>query len=327
MATTLAKSGATTLAKGSPAARPQAPGALALRRILCPVDFSELTPLAMDRATQLASASGAEITALFVFPALPVPERERACEPAAPETGVRTTVAKDLERFLTRARNAGIPVRVALASGDPAREILAAAEAAGTDLIVMGTHGRSRFERWALGSVADAVLRNATCPVLTIAGARRDVHAPALRDGAGILCAVELNEASARTLECALSLARTTGQKVTLVHVLEDMSQYQAAALRARLDWQALQRELEDDARQRLAGAAAAAGGAECVADVLVAHGKPYREILRVAEERDASMIVMGVRGRAPLHLRLFGSNAEHVVCEASCPVLTVRGA
>jgi nucleotide-binding universal stress UspA family protein len=319
---------ATTFANEAAAARTAAPGALALRRILCPVDFSELAPLAMDRATQLASASGAEISALFVFPALAAPARERSAAPAAlPEAGVRSTVTKDLERFLDRPRQAGIPTRVMLATGDPAREVLATAEASGADLIVMGTHGRSRFERWALGSVADAVLRNATCPVLTVNGGKRDLHAPAAGDGGGIVCAVELSEASAGTLEYALALARTTGQKVTLVHVVEEAPQFKAAALCARLDWEAIRRELADDARERITAAAAAAAGGDCAVEVVVTSGKPYREILRVAEQRDAALIVMGNHGRAPLHRRFLGSNTEHVVCEASCPVLTVPGA
>jgi hypothetical protein len=78
--------------------------------------------------------------------------------------------------------------------GDPAAEILSAAAAWQADLIVMGTHGRAGLERWILGSVAQAVLRNAPCPVLTVAGARRDEHAAVARDGGGIVCALELND-------------------------------------------------------------------------------------------------------------------------------------
>ena len=92
------------------------------------------------------------------------------------------------------------------------------------------------------------------------------------------------------------------------------------------MDWPTFCRDVQEDARRRLLRAAEA-GGEDVVADVVVATGKPYREILRLADERDAALIVMGIHGRAPLHLRFFGSNADHVVREADCPVLTVHGA
>ena len=103
-----------------------------------------------------------------------------------------------------------------------------------------------------------------------------------------------------------------------MVHVLQDMTQHQATALCARLDWE-LRREIENDARERLTGAAAAAAGASAWSMVM-AIGKPYREVLRIANERDAALIVMGIHDRAPLHRRFLGSNAEHVVRESECP-------
>ena len=308
---------ATLLNPGAAPVQPLPGPSLQLRRILCPLDFSELSARAVDRAAQLACASGAEILALFVAPV-------GDSQDETFDAGARTTVAGDAEWFLHPHRAAGVKVSFSQAVGDAAARILSAAAAWPADLIVMGTHGRGGLERWILGSVAQAVLRNAPCPVLTVAGARRDEHAAVARDGGGILCALELNEASPRTLAHALALGRATGARVTLVHVLENMSQYQAAALCARVDWPAFCREVERDARERLLRVAERAGGG--VADVVVATGKPYREVLRLAGERDASAIVMGTHGRAAA-LRLFGSNAEHVVREATCPVLTVRGA
>jgi nucleotide-binding universal stress UspA family protein len=162
--------------------------------------------------------------------------------------------------------------------------------------------------------------------VLTLAGARRDEHAAVARDGGGIVCALELNETAVHTLAHAVALGRATGGALTLVHVLENMSQYQAAALCARVDWPAFCTQVAQDARERLGQAVELAGAGDLVADVVVTTGKPYREVLRLAEERDAAAIVMGVHGRGSADLRLFGSNAEHVVREATCPVLTVCG-
>jgi nucleotide-binding universal stress UspA family protein len=61
-------------------------------------------------------------------------------------------------------------------------------------------------------------------------------------------------------------------------------------------------------------------------ADVQVTAGKPYREIVRVAKDTDANLIVMGVHGRGVIDRWLFGSTANHVIRQATCPVLTLRG-
>jgi nucleotide-binding universal stress UspA family protein len=62
-----------------------------------------------------------------------------------------------------------------------------------------------------------------------------------------------------------------------------------------------------------------------CSPEVTVTTGKPYREIVRVAQERKADVIVMGVHGRGVIDRWLFGSTANHVIRQASCPVMTLR--
>jgi nucleotide-binding universal stress UspA family protein len=54
-------------------------------------------------------------------------------------------------------------------------------------------------------------------------------------------------------------------------------------------------------------------------------HGKPWREVLRLAEEKQSDLIMMGVQGRGAADLLFFGSTTQHVVREAPCPVLTLR--
>ena len=59
--------------------------------------------------------------------------------------------------------------------------------------------------------------------------------------------------------------------------------------------------------------------------DTVLGAGKPYREILRVADEHSADLIVVGVHGRGAIDRMLFGSTTQHLVRQASCPVLTIR--
>jgi nucleotide-binding universal stress UspA family protein len=81
----------------------------------------------------------------------------------------------------------------------------------------------------------------------------------------------------------------------------------------------------EEAIRRRLSAAVPADVSAYCTIESLLARGKPWREILRVADERKADLIVMGVQGRAAADLMFFGSTTQHVVRQATCPVLTLR--
>jgi nucleotide-binding universal stress UspA family protein len=138
-------------------------------RILCPVDFSPPSRVALEEAADLAWRFGAELTLLHVD--------DRPGRPAASETLLPPAALEpwtlELERQL--AEWAGIaeriavrPVRYALAAGPAAEEILRFAGEGEYDALVMGTHGRSGVEHLSFGSVAEAVVRGAGCPVLVV---------------------------------------------------------------------------------------------------------------------------------------------------------------
>jgi nucleotide-binding universal stress UspA family protein len=84
-------------------------------------------------------------------------------------------------------------------------------------------------------------------------------------------------------------------------------------------------RFLEKEGRSRLDKALAAEDREACRAETILEAGKPYVEILRLAAERAADLVVMGVHGERTVGIDLFGSTAQHVVRQATCPVLTVR--
>jgi nucleotide-binding universal stress UspA family protein len=85
-------------------------------------------------------------------------------------------------------------------------------------------------------------------------------------------------------------------------------------------------RYLEEDAMARLKAAVPEDARLWCKPDERVVMGKAYREILKVAAEEGVELIVMGVHGKAALNRRLFGSTTHHIIREAGCPVLTLRG-
>jgi nucleotide-binding universal stress UspA family protein len=83
---------------------------------------------------------------------------------------------------------------------------------------------------------------------------------------------------------------------------------------------------LEEDARVRVKAAVPEDARVWCSPEEHVASGKAYRVILQLAESQRAEIIVMGIHGKGALNRRFFGSTTHHVIGEARCPVLTLRG-
>jgi nucleotide-binding universal stress UspA family protein len=190
------------------------------------------------------------------------------------------------------------------------------------DLIVMGTHGLSGFERFMLGSVTEKVLRKAPCPVLTVPRAIDPDLLPTVLYRT-IVCGIDFSRPADRALQYALSLAQESGGRIVLVHALEWFAE-EEPRLSAHFNVSEFRRSLEADARSQMASLVPEAARTWCEPEPLIVHGKAYRELLRIAADRRADLIVLGVRGRSVADLAFFGSTAQHVLRQATCPVLTV---
>ena len=126
-----------------------------IQKILYATDFSSYSNQAYFHAITLAESHEASLTILFVF------------NPAQREEGKsREYWREQLEQI--RPINPHIPIHHVFLEGDPAQEIIQYAARAGMDLIVMGTHGRTGLDRLLMGSVAEKVMRDATCSVLVV---------------------------------------------------------------------------------------------------------------------------------------------------------------
>jgi nucleotide-binding universal stress UspA family protein len=148
-----------------------------IQRILVPTDFSNCSHVACDLALKFATKFGSSIELLhvdeppawtwFVIPELIVNMPNEAS--SSLHEFVQTRTRRALEQLVEALQNAGVTqVRHRMESGDPGAEIVRVAQEGHFDLIVMGTHGRKGFERLLMGSVAERVVRQAACPVLTV---------------------------------------------------------------------------------------------------------------------------------------------------------------
>lgn len=134
--------------------------------ILVPIDFSEASKEALKRAAQLARHHNALMTLLHVETGL-VPCYDEQLGVLEPN---RMMQLMKIQAMVSN-EDATFTLRNVVTYGDPATEILACARTNNTDLIVMGIKGRSAISSLLLGSVAETVLRQASCPVLLVKGA------------------------------------------------------------------------------------------------------------------------------------------------------------
>jgi len=300
-----------------------------IRRVLCPTDLSETSAHAAEVAGVVAGYYKASITALHVLRpivlAIPGPAlssdgefmREADLERAREETQAQFAAGS----------GAGPPLDVLVDVGEPASRILDRAARLPADLIVIGTHGTSGFQHLVLGSVAEKVLRKASCPVLTVPPRARVTSQVPFRS---VLCAVDFSDSSLAGLQFAASLAEESSAALTLLHVLEwpweepPAPIFEELPLEQGLALIEFRRYSEASAKKRLESCFPASLPPSRVAARL-RNGKPYVQILAVAAEQGVDLIVIGVHGRNPLDLALFGSTTNQVVRRATCPVLTLR--
>jgi nucleotide-binding universal stress UspA family protein len=297
-----------------------------VRHILCPVDFSEVSLLALGHAAALARRYRASVLALHVVPFAPVPPAPMtpgATSPIGspfPPPELRRALLEELDRAADSVRRSGVGVETIVREGDTTHAILSEAERLPIDLVVMGSHGRTGFRRLLLGSVAEAVVRRAPCPVLTVTPQASE---PALRSFrySRILCPIDFSDLSLQALEYAMLVAEDASVEVLLLHVREG-GPYPFLPPESERG----RREREGEAIEaQLYSLLPGNAGDVCTPRALVRWGRPAEEILNTAQEHAADIVVIGVHGRGALQRLAFGSVTSEVVRSASCPVLTVR--
>ena len=198
----------------------------------------------------------------------------------------------------------------------------AAALAEQSDLIIMGTRGKSGLAHVLLGSTAERVIRTAPCPVLAVHVAKE--QSPGEQDGMTlnrILVPIDFSDCSLDALEYAAIVARQANASINLLHVLEPLSY--------GLDFTLSHKEEREQQRQRLTARlrdlSTALSEAGITTSCQLRGGTPADSILDDARALPSDLIVMGTHGRRGLSHVMAGSVTEALLRRTSCPVLTVR--
>lgn len=289
--------------------------------ILVPTDFSEAANRALEQAVELVLRTRARLHLLHVV------------EPRAEAAPQAVTALEDYLRLLESEaehslalrvdvlRGNGVEVRYSTArSASPFEGIASKVEELKPDLVVMGTHGRTGLERLLMGSVAEKVLRHVRVNVLTVGRRAPIVRSKNTFDR--ILVASDFSEFSRRAVELAGSIL-SPGGELTVVHVVASPihPSFYAAGVN-RLFY--LDPEMPARIRKSLVDWL---GGADSRVplQIEIREGDVFAEIMDVARDRRARLLVMGTRGLTGVDHLLMGSVTERVVRRSEIPVLTVH--
>ncbi len=284
--------------------------------ILCPLDFSDLSDLALKYAAVGARAFGARLVAVhaerFVLPPYftsgQVEEltRQHRGEKARASEFLRVHVRKVLGKEADDLR-----IHFEVVDAHPVDAVLDAAKRHRADLIVMGTHGRGGAKRIWLGSVTENVVRQAGVPVFVV---RQKQHefidpsgpqtVPTLRS---ILCPVNFSPAARSSIEHAASIAQHFNAQLVAACIAEPTDSRDFAEI-----------------KQQVSSWLNEANRTQCSLPTLVEKGHAGERIASLALESKADMIVLGAQKAEPSHAWRWGDTTEFVLRNAPVPVLVV---
>jgi nucleotide-binding universal stress UspA family protein len=285
------------------------------KNVLFATDFSPAADAAAPVAAELAKRYGAKLYALHVRPPVVNP-----ATPPLTWRGLEEAAKIEDEQHRKVLSNAftGIRPEVLIREGDLRLNLLAAIEENNVDLMVVGTRGRSGIKKFVLGSVAEEILREMTCPVLTVGPNALQTGKPS-GEIARILFATDFSPESNAAAPYAVSLAEECQAHLTMLHVIGEPKSGEFVQ----------PAELVNSSVRLLRNLVPGEAELWCVPEYVVEHGAAAEKILEVAARQKAELIVLGVRQPsgfpgAATHLPI--AITHKVVSHATCPVLTVRG-
>jgi len=273
-----------------------------LRNILVATDFSQSSDRALEHALAVARTYNSKIVLAHVIPVdfMMAPELVDASR-----EHMRRAAREGMERIRASNRFFAVPHQEFIEEGALWPSLEALIEKHDIDLIVVGTHGVGAAEKLLIGSGAEQIFRQARIPVMTIGPDvwREPLYGIELKN---ILFATAFGLGAERQAGYAFSLAEQNRSRITLLHVEHHVGE-------------------EQEIVQQLRELIPAATDLHCLPLFRVERGDPVKQILRVAQETRADLIVLGAKTRKGLAGHVPHTKAYRVVCGASCPVLTIK--
>jgi nucleotide-binding universal stress UspA family protein len=306
-----------------PVAEKQTTTRISLKNVLFATDFSGFAQAALPYAVAISRHYGSTLHVVHVIPDFNILVHPQAVDPITFQSAYEAqqhAVLKQMRALVSDLQS--IEYHTYVRHGDVWDSLSEIISQQHIDLLVLGTHGRTGVGKLIMGSVAEELLRQASCPVLTI-GPKASGHVqeefheavqdirPAEIKLKDIIFAVDFNPQSLAAAPFAFSLAEEFQARLGLIYVIP-----RDLPIPSRVVW------------QRLEDLVPADGAIWCKPENIVKFGTPADEILKCAFARSTDLIVLGVRS-AKAHMgsatHFPWSTAHKIIASASCPVLTVR--
>lgn len=285
--------------------------AVTLRNILMATDFSDCSERALHYALGIAARYAATLHLFYCIDSTPY----NLGAPDAVQTALETAW-RDMHKLDSNLRSSGqainVEVKLQLEVGELRTILPEIVRDLTIDLIVVGTHGRTGWRKLVLGSAAEIVVDQASCPVLVV-GPYTDRNRLAQFGPESILFASDPSARSEMAEAYAFSLARKYKSRLAIADILEDQS---GRVLAKVSQLECLDLEERDAPIERVP-----AKLSQVANDI----GTRSDLILQVADDAVADLIVLPVPTAHRFANRILTTNSYRVVCGARCPVLTVR--
>ena len=279
--------------------------------ILFATDFSRAAAQAIPFVKNLARHFQSNVVALNVKPPVVNPMMQPATWPAISEAAQATDQRHREELLETFA---GTNTEIVFEEGNIQSQLGNVIEDYDTDLVIIGTRGRTGLSKVLLGSVAEEIFRTVPCPVLTV-GPHSDPGRANIRE---ILFATDFASEAPAAAAYAVSLAQEFQARLTMLHVVPEPKPGELVS------WS----DVRDSSTQLLRKLVPDEAEAWCKPEYFVERGDASERILDLANLREVDLIVLGAQPErgvpgAATHLPI--ATAHKVVAHAKCPVLTVR--
>jgi nucleotide-binding universal stress UspA family protein len=285
---------------------------ISVQRILLATDFSTVSEKAALYARALAQRFSSLVELAHVFD----PSRVATYEDALlglPVSERRQTSRDSLEQLRNQFVSSGVETRtVSLEGHHPAPELLRVAKEQQIDLIVAGTTSKQGMERLLLGSTAEQLIRNATCPVLTVGPHTASIGELPLAFQA-IIYATDLTPRAAKAALFAVSFAEDSGGRLYLCHVCDSSGESSAQDTLSEKTFESLLRKMIPRSSYDW-----------CSPECIVKHGDVSEAILSLAVRVKADLIVLGARHSSFWLTHVARGLTSELLAQATCPVMTV---
>jgi len=290
---------------------------MAYKKILIPLNGSELAEKALPYAKSIATLKKSQVILFAVSLTIFVDRRDRL-------------FSSYLEVKAKELNTEGIKTTTATSYGDVAEEIVKYANNNKLDLIVMATHGYSKAKQWMFGSIAQKVLYGTEIPVLLIKSKSPEVSAEFNR----ILVPIDGSSFSESTFPYIEELTKKTNKEILLLHICEPPIVPSYGSRPINSTWKKYRDDMWGEMEKlstsylKKTMAALKKKGIKVKSRVVKAQtGEVVQTIMQVSKEENVDLIVIATQGRAGVSRRVYGSVANRIVEESSQPILLIRPA